>query len=122
MKTTKVTKKNIKRVLSVIEKEFRKSLSIYGGSNGNRFAYETKREIGDYYAMIYITPTRKNHAFITSSALLNVKEVYESSKWNQSMIYGIEICNSYDKDSKSYIPLPCICVQIEIGKDDEQQG
>ena len=122
MKTTKVTKKNIKRISKVVEMDLQKALSIFSGSDGNQFAYETKREIGECYAVIYITPTRKNHAFITSSALLNVKEVYESSKWKQSMIYGIEICNSYDKDSKSYIPLPCICVQIEIGKDDEQQG
>jgi hypothetical protein len=50
-------------------------------------------------------------------------EYYRTNRCKEDNFeYGIEICNSYDKDSKCYIPLPCICVQIEIGKDDEQQG
>ena len=122
VKQVKVTKKNIKRISSSIEKELQKALSIFRGSDENKFAYETKREIGRYYAAIYITPTRKKNAYITTASLLSVNELCQSSKWKQSMFYGIEICNSYDKDSKSYIPLPCITVQIKIEQDDEQQG
>ena len=122
MKATKVTKKNIKRISKVVEMDLQKSLSIFRGSDENKFAYETKREIGRYYAAIYITPTRKKNAYITTASLLVVNELCQSSKWKQSMFYGIEICNSYDKESKSYIPLPCITVQIKIEQDDEQQG
>ena len=122
MKTTKVTKKNIKRISKVVEMDLQKALSIFSGSDGNQFAYETKREIGECYAVIYITPTRKKNAYITTAPLLSVNELCQSSKWKQSMFYGIEICNSYDKESKSYIPLPCITVQIKIEQDDEQQG
>ena len=122
MKATKVTKKNIKRISKVVEMDLQKALSIFSGSDGNKFAYETKREIGECYAVIYITPTRKKNAYITTAPLLNVNELCQSSKWKQSMFYGIEICNSYDNESKSYIPLPCITVQIKIEQDDEQQG
>ena len=122
MKTTKVTKKNIKRISKVVEMDLQKALSILSGSDGNQFAYETKREIGRYYAAIYITPTRKKNAYITTASLLVVNELCQSSKWKQSMFYGIEIRNSYDKDSKSYIPLRCISVHIKIEPDDEQQG
>ena len=122
MKATKVTKKNIKRILTAFEMDLQKALSIFSGSDGNEFAYETKREIEGCYASIYITPTRKNNAYITAAPLLNVNELCQSSKWKQSMFYGIEIRNSYDKDSKSYIPLPCISVHIKIEPDDEQQG
>ena len=114
MKTTKVTKKNIKRISKVVEMDLQKALSIFSGSDGNQFAYETKREIGRYYAAIYITPTRKKNAYITTASLLSVNELCQSSKWKQSMFYGIEIRNSYDKDSKTYIHLPCISVHIKI--------
>ena len=122
MKATKVTKKNIKRISKIVEMDLQKALSIFTGSDGNKFAYETKREIGECYAVIYITPTRKKNAYITTAPLLNVNEVCQSSKWKQSIFYGIEIRNSYDKDSKTYIPLPCISVHIKIEPDDEQQG
>ena len=122
MKTTKVTKKNIKRISKVVEMDLQKALSIFTGSDGNKFAYETKREIGECYAVIYITPTRKKNAYITTAPLLSVNELCQSSKWKHSMFYGIEIRNSYDKDSKSCIPLPCISVHIKIEPDDEQQG
>ena len=122
VKEVKVTKKNIKRISKVVEMDLQKALSIFSGSDGNEFAYETKREIGECYAVIYITPTRKKNAYITTAQLLSVNELCQSSKWKQSMFYGIEIRNSYDKDSKSYIPLPCISVHIKIEPDDEQQG
>ena len=122
MKTTKVTKKNIKRISKVVEMDLQKALSFFSGSDGNQFAQETKSEIGECYAVIYITPTRKKNAYITTASLLSVNELCQSSKWKQSMFYGIEIRNSYDKDSKSYIPLPCITLQIKIEPDDEQQG
>ena len=61
MKTTKVTKKNIKRISKVVEMDLQKALSIFSGSDGNQFAYETKREIGRYYAAMgctmFIHPT-----------------------------------------------------------------
>lgn len=122
MKATKVTKKNIKRISKVVEMDLQKVLSIFSGSEGNKFAYETNREIVECYAVIYITPTRKKNAYITTAPLLSVNELCQSSKWKQSMFYGIEIRNSYDKDSKTYIPLPCISVHIKIEPDDEQQG
>ena len=122
MKATKVTKKNIKRISKVVEMDLQKALSIFNGSDGNQFAYETKREIGECYAVIYITPTRKKNAYITTDPLLSVNELCQSSKWKQSMFYGIEIRNSYDKDSKSWIPLPCISVTISIEQEDDKQG
>lgn len=102
--------------------DLQKALSIFSGSNGNKYAYETKREIVECYADIYITPTRKKNAYITSAAIISVDNVFQASKWKESMFYGIEIRNSYDKDSKIYIPLPCISVHIKIEPDDEQQG
>lgn len=122
MKTTKVTKKNIKRISKLVEMDLQKAVSIFSGSNGNQFAYETKKEIGIHYATIYVTPTRKVNAYITMTAIEEVGKVCENSKWKNNMFFGVEICNSYNKDTNSYIPIPCISVNIRIEQDDEQQG
>ena len=121
-KGNKVTSKNVKRIAKVVEMDLKKALSCFSGTNGNQFAYETKKEINGSYATIYITPIRKKNAYITSAAIMSVNDVFQGSKWKGTMFYGIEIRNSYDKESKSYIPLPCITVQIKIEQDDEQQG
>lgn len=121
-KGNKVTSKNVKRIANVVKVDLQKALSCFSGTNDNQFAYETKKEIDGRYATIYITPTRKKNAYITSLAIISVNDVFQASKWKESMFYGIEIRNSYDKDSKSYIPLPCISVHIKIEPDDEQQG
>ena len=121
-KGNKVTSKNVKRIAKVVEMDLQKALSCFSGTDGNQFAYETKKEINGSYATIYITPTRKKNAYITSAAIMSVNDVFQGSKWKGTMFYGIEIRNSYDKDSKSYIPLPCISVHIKIEPDDEQQG
>ena len=121
-KGNKVTSKNVKRIAKVVEIDLQKALSCFSGTNGNQFAYETKKEIDGSYAIIYITPTRKKNAFITSAAIISVDDVFQASKWKESMFYGIEIRNSYDKDSKSWIPLPCISVTISIEQEDDKQG
>lgn len=121
MKTTKVTQKNIKRISKSVEMDLQKSLSIFSGSQGNQFAYDTKREVGNVFATIYITPTRKKNAYITMAAIQRVDEFCEASEWKDILFSGVEICNSYDKESKCYIPLPCISVSIKI-EYDEQQG
>lgn len=120
-KGNKVTSKNVKRIAKEVEMDLQKALSCFSGTDGNQFAYETKKEINGSYATIYITPTRKKYAYITSQAIISVNDVFQESKWKESMFYGIEICNSYDKESKCYIPLPCISVNIKI-EYDEQQG
>ena len=121
-KGNKVTSKNVKRIAKVVEMDLQKSMSCFSGTDSNKFAYETKKEINGSYATIYITPTRKRNAYITSAAIISVNDVFQESKWKESMFYGIEIRNSYDKDSKSWIPLPCISVTISIEQEDEQQG
>ena len=121
-KGNKVTSKNVKRIAKVVEMDLQKALSCFSGTNGNQFAYETKKEINGSYATIYITPIRKKNAYITSAAIMSVNDVFQESKWKESMFYGIEIRNSYDKDSKSWIPLPCISVTISIEQEDDKQG
>ena len=113
-KGNKVTSKNVKRIAKLVEMDLQKALSCFSGTDGNQFAYETKKQIDSNYATIYVTPTRKKHAYITRAAVIAVDDVFNASKWNESMFFGLEICNSYDKDSKSYIPLPCISVSIKI--------
>ena len=121
-KGNKVTSKNVKRIAKVVEMDLQKALSCFSGTDGNKFAYETEKEINGRYGTIYITPTRKIFAYITSSANISVNDVLQESKWKESMFYGIEIRNSYDKDSKSWIPLPCISVTILIEQEDDKQG
>ena len=121
-KGNKVTSKNVKRIAKVVEMDLQKALSCFSGTGGNQFAYETKKEINSGFATIYITPTQKRNAFITSAANISVNDVLQESKWKESMFYGIEIRNYYDKDSKSWIPLPCISVTILIEQEDDKQG
>ena len=121
-KGNKVTSKNVKRIAKVVEMDLQKALSCFSGTGGNQFAYETKKEINGSYATIYITPTRKNHAYITSAAIISVNDVFQGSKWKESMFYGMETITSFDKDSKSWISLPCISVTISIEQEDDKQG
>ena len=104
MKVTKVTKKNCKRVAQIAFKELQNRLSCYGG-----------------YATIYITPTRKRNAYITSAANISVNDVFQESKWKESMFYGAEVFVKNDKKSGKEIALPCVSISIKI-EDDEQQG
>lgn len=122
MKVTKVTKKNIKRISSSIEKELQKALSIFHGTDGNGVGYETKRVITDRFAVIYITSTSNEKNYITSYAMSSVGEVCRNSRWKDFMFHGIEVMKYNDKGSNNEIHIPCISVSIEIEKEDEQQG
>ena len=122
VKKVKVTKKNIKRISSSIEKELKQALSIFHGTDGNGVGYETKRVITDRFAVIYITSTSNEKKYITSYAMSYVGDVCRNSRWKDSMWHGIEVMKYNDKVSNNEIHIPCISVSIEIEKEDEQQG
>lgn len=122
VKEVKVTKKNIKRISSSIEKELKKALSIFHGTDGKGDGYETKRVITDRFAVIYITSTYNQRNYITSYAMSYVGDVCRNSRWKDSIWHGIEVMKYNDKGSNKEIHIPCISVSIEIEKEDEQQG
>ena len=122
VKKVKVTEKNIKRISSSIEKELKKALSIFHGTDGKGVGYETKRVIRDRFAVIYITSTSNQKSYITSYAMSYVGDVCKNSRWKDSMWHGIEVMKYNDKGLNKEIYIPCISVSIEIEKEDEQQG
>lgn len=122
VKQVKITKKNIKRISSSIEKELQKALSIFHGTDGKDFGYETKRVITDRFAVIYITSTSNQKSYITSYAMSYVGDVCRNSRWKNSMWHGIEVMKYKDKGSENEIHIPCISVSIEIEQEDDKQG
>lgn len=108
-----VTKQNIKRISSVIEKDLKKELSCFKGSDGNEFAYEVIKRSFDTFVELYIVPTCKIFPFVTMAAISNIHEVWQSSEWKDSMFYGADIYN----DGVDY---PSIVLRIKVN--DEQKG
>lgn len=108
-----VTKQNIKRISSAIEKDLKKELSCFKGSNGNEFAYKIIKRSFDTFVELYIISTCKKYPFVTMAAISSINEVWQSSKWKDSMYYGADIYI----DGVVY---PSIVLRIAV--DDEQKG
>ena len=107
-----VTKQNIKRISSVIEKDLKKELSCFKDTNGNEFAYEVIKRSFDTFEELYIVSTCRKFPFVTMAAISNIHKVWQSSKWKDSMYYGADIYI----DGVAY---PSIVLRIIV--DDEQK-
>ena len=104
-----ITKKNFRTVIKEVENELVDLLSCYG-------TYDVITEVHERVSVLYIIAKDKKDPYITSSAIRDISEYYEKSKWRKQMYYGILNYTYYDSDIKKNQRLPSLAITIELCK------